>query len=1457
MNFKAASWQKVLNRVARHSGLMLVMKHSPPGTFTRADLNLYTVAEAIWVMNRELEPAGYRVVRQGDFLMVLDLDDLRSDYRPSVARRLSRDDDNPQSTTGVKPASAQEAAPGDPAVAPALLETVAPETGREGADNPKDKGDDPENDEIASRRIRLAFFATPWTTVLPRVAKEAGLILVMKRCPSGSLNHPDFRKFTVPEAIQFLNHELDDTNFRLIRQDKFLIVLYTEDLRVEYDRPVVRVRRKPQPRDDDSSDARTPPATNSDIRQVSATVDVPAAPGQAVGRADFGERGRTASLPVNPLPESETGQAGSLSHESSLPLQLDSEPDSNNTQPGQADRVSPASASEPVNPPWETENGQAGSLSHEGPMLLDTGVSPAAASAPAPAPAPASASASAAGSQAAVFVPQHGTAADVAQHLYAALRGRTELLTPGLKGLPSFRVYDAPDAHKRAKGHASPGTKPALFTVGLDTDHNRLLIEAPRRRLPAVIRLCERIDAHGEGTGTPLELVTADAKTCAVAKNLGPELNRLLAQRGAAGGAADNGGQSSGQSAGQSVASPPATAIQTVPPTGAGEKGISEIIKGLKGDVTVESVPELGILILRGGQSDVDAVMKVIREIERLSVGSTPQIHLLQLQYVNSESFAKLLNEVYKALSASRTEGAGGGKQLIQVFSVVKPNAVLVLAPPADMPSVLKLAGELDQPVNPELEFQVFRLRYGYAANVATSVNNFYKSPRALGTSVNVFADARTNSLIIQARPRDLAEVGRLIEKLDGPTASQATIKVFPLQNGDATAIQRLLETLFGTAQGRTGANQQAPPEESGTETTAPTALRLSVDIRTNTIIALGPPDTLRAVEAVIIRLDNSDVHQRKTTVIRLKNNASDNVARAITDFVRSQRDLQQIEPEAMSNVELLEREVFVVSEPISNSLLLSATPRYFDDLTKMINKLDAPPAQVIIQALIVEVELDNTDEFGIELGFQSPVLFDRSNISNLTTLQTTTTVNPTTTVAQNVLLSSQSSPGFQFGDPSSGLGTNPANGAAAVGTQELTNLGLGRTDSTLGFGGLVLAASSESVSALLRALSYKQTIHVLSRPQIRTLDNRMASIQVGKRVPVIYSATTNAVTGTISPLVQYDNAGIILTVQPRITPDGMIALEAYAEKSQYELTGGVTLLSTVGGPSIQSPIKDITRAEASVNVASGNTVVMGGMITSSDTSITRKVPWIADVPIIGQAFRYDSKATVRTELLIFLTPRVIRDDADDEMIKQVETERIHFLVDEAESMHGPILSNRPPVLEECPPEGLPVTPLMPVPGSMRPAPELMGPSLPGTTLPGTTLPGTTLPGTTLPGTLTPGPFTPGTMQPGTLMPAPSLPIPPPPVTPPVPLSPQTAPVLPPPAIPPVGSRMEFNLTPASVASAPFGGSPSPANFGPPVSRPISGVPANVKPASLSQPADETGAVRAASFEGPAWENDK
>ena len=140
---------------------------------------------------------------------------------------------------------------------------------------------------------------------------------------------------------------------------------------------------------------------------------------------------------------------------------------------------------------------------------------------------------------------------------------------------------------------------------------------------------------------------------------------------------------------------------------------------------------------------------------------------------------------------------------------------------------------------------------------------------------------------------------------------------------------------------------------------------------------------------------------------------------------------------------------------------------------------------------------------------------------------------------------------------------------------------------------------------------------------------------------------------------------------------------------SKSALSGnGVPIFINNDGSTIESPIINQSIAETTVNVPNGQTIVIGGMITKSDSTLERKVPWLGDLPIVGGAFRYDGTTSSRTELLIFLTPRIILSEMDSELIKQVESERIHFLESEAEEVHGPLFSV-PPSDEgmECFPE--------------------------------------------------------------------------------------------------------------------------------------------------------------------------
>jgi type II secretion system protein D len=1293
LNMQAASWAKVLKRIGRHGGMEVVMKSPPPGSFTCFDSSDHTIPDALRLVNRQLEPLGYRAIPQGKFLVVLNLDGMRAGYNiPAFMRQPTA----PQATSspasssssGAVQVSATASDSGSvTAAAPALMElnsdgntgpvasSHVADAAPSGADSVHLSGDpdpavkEPENkspkeekspkdtkspkEEKSAKElqeekiekadttpeIRIFFVSANWAQVLQSLCDQSGLTLVAKKCPSGTVKFREWKKHTTGEVISALNHELEESqsNFRLVRQENFLLVVNKDDLRSEYERPVIGRRRPVHSEVEIITD-----------RQQPSVDPTPVQPSAPAGQVILPATASTTSDQFDEAPRARTIE----------PVRLESA-DAPELLPAPTSGETPSAAA--ANGATPRAASRAEEIFATSPAPLKSG----------------SESTSTSGASGSAFFPQHRRVEALSRRLYSALKGRAELLDAGPENLPSFRLFDVAGARARV-----------TCTVGIDTEHNRLVIDAPARKRSALLQVFARLDETDSLTDDNLRLVSADVPRATIAQNVTSELNKFIVQN---------------QGTNPPIPAPEQTPGRATLQATPGQPNLSELIKGLKGEVTVESVPELGILILRGNPTDVDAVMKVIREVERLSAGAAPQITILPLQYVNSDSFAKLMNSVYTDLHGLRTSEAAAKPQ-IKFYAIGKPNAVLVIAPPAELPAVRELVGQLDKPVIPDTEFQVFPLRHGIAAQVAKSVNDFYKGRTGLGTVVEAVYDARTNSVIVQARPRDLEEVAKLIAKLDGPTASQATVKVFTLTNGDAATIVRLLNALFlpaGQQQGQGGAATAQTSESS------PTILRLTADVRTNSIIAVGAPETLQAIYAVILRLDNTDAHQRQTVVIKLKNNGSDPVAKAISDFVSSERNVAQIDPDLVSTVELLEREVFIVSEPVSNSLLLSATPRYFAELKKMIEKLDAPPTQVVIQALLVEVTLTNDDEFGIELGFQSPVLFDRSTLSPPVTLQTTTSQNTNTTVANNIALSTTAFPGFQFTDPNlgtDGLGTNSIVNTGTVGTQELTNFGVGRTSANPTFGsGLVLAASSESVSFLLRALSYKESLHILSRPMIRTVDNQLASVQVGKNVPIIYGFTTTAA-GSLAPIVRYDGAGIILQVTPRITPEGMIVMQTQVEKSQYE-TGGVVLVTdSTTGRTISSPVKDVTRAEATVSLASGETVVMGGLITSSDDTVERKVPWVGDVPILGQLFRYDTKTTVRTELLIFLTPRVIRSDADDEMLKQIETDRLHFMLDEAESIHGPILSqpSADGLMQQCPPLTMPQSQL---PGTLPPAP--------------------------------------------------------------------------------------------------------------------------------------------------------
>ncbi|WP_197525375.1 secretin N-terminal domain-containing protein [Pseudobythopirellula maris] len=803
--------------------------------------------------------------------------------------------------------------------------------------------------------------------------------------------------------------------------------------------------------------------------------------------------------------------------------------------------------------------------------------------------------------------------------------------------------------------------------------------------------------------------------------------------------------------------------------SGAAEGGdLAEEEGSLLGPVQTVFVDGLDVILLRGNEQDVERVQRIIEQIQDLSATTTPEIRVYPLRNVDSESIGRVLVKVY---AEALQERAG----TLSITPLAKPNALLLIGREENVDLAIGLVEQLDLPVESATGFEAFPLKNASATEAKTLIDDFLARPEgeggdddaaaSLAPRATVVADARSNTLLVNAGPRDMANIrelirridiagsaavdevrvfplknslaeelaevvrtaitptsgdddtGRvgglrlnapagalgdavkrrletgvltgvrvaadnranalivtapadamdliqaLIEQLDRSPDAQAQLKVFTVANGDAQSLTDMLRALFG----------EEDDEEGGFGSGGLVRMNFSVDERTNSILAAGTTEDLAVVEAILLKLDDSKVRERNTEVYRLKNAQADVVAEAINQLIQTELQAEDDAQLTISPFERIEREVVVVPDTATNFLIVSSTPRYADRIRRLVDELDERPPLVMIQVMIAELALGNTDEFGVELGLQDSLLFDRSLLSNLETVSTTTQTAGNEQVTTETIVAADLTPGFNFNNQPLG-NAGSAQSLATAGTvaaQALSNFALGRVNSELDFGGFVFSASSNSLNFLLRALQETRRLEVLSRPQIVTLDGTEGNVQVGARVPRITSVQNTELGQTNS--IVYEDVGIILGVLPRVSPDGQVTMLVNAEKSEVgEEEDGIAISVSATGQVIRAPQIKSTRAQTTVSAMSGQTIVLSGLLTKRTFDVHRRVPILADIPLLGDLFRYDGVEEARTELLIIMTPRVIRNELDAEMLKQVESSRMTWVLGDVVQMHGP-----------------------------------------------------------------------------------------------------------------------------------------------------------------------------------------
>ena len=310
---------------------------------------------------------------------------------------------------------------------------------------------------------------------------------------------------------------------------------------------------------------------------------------------------------------------------------------------------------------------------------------------------------------------------------------------------------------------------------------------------------------------------------------------------------------------------------------------------------------------------------------------------------------------------------------------------------------------------------------------------------------------------------------------------------------------------------------------------------------------------------------------------------------------------------------------VTITADETNNAIVVFSTPRDFAVISDGLAKLDVPPLQVMIDASISEVTLNHNLQYGIQWAFQAGRLG-----GVLTQGVRSTMTNSVTGVVSTV------NPGPQQNFP-----------------------------------GLSFLYQGNNMSATLNALSTITDVTVLSAPKLMVLNNHTATIEVGDQVPISTGSAVSTLTSgaPIVNSVEYRDTGIILKVTPRVNSGGLVLLDIAQEVSDVQSTTS----SAISSPTIQQ-----RKISTSVAVQDGETVALGGLIKNQVTKGRSTVPLFGSIPVLGHLLGDTSGGLVRTELVVLLTPRVVRTPVDARAVTEELREKIHLGAPPPPRHHGP-----------------------------------------------------------------------------------------------------------------------------------------------------------------------------------------
>jgi general secretion pathway protein D len=511
-------------------------------------------------------------------------------------------------------------------------------------------------------------------------------------------------------------------------------------------------------------------------------------------------------------------------------------------------------------------------------------------------------------------------------------------------------------------------------------------------------------------------------------------------------------------------------------------------------------------------------------------------------------------------------------------------------------------------PEDDRMLMQIIPLRFVFAADMAKLLAPFLSE----GGTVAVLEAG--NTLILVDDSLNVKRLLEILRQLDNSSLGTQRLRLMPVRNNVASALIPELEAIFST---------YALSEKE-------TPLRfVPLDRISSILVAAADPAAFAEVEQWLAKLDQPAAPAAiQTFVYRVQNSEADYLVKLLTALRGTgggvpgegglgpsgrgrgagrggaaavslqEQALQQSSSETTAGpftpaagqgtATASEPAVRIITDPVSNSIIVQGTAQEYADIAKTLEKLDVVPRQVMIEARVYEVTLTGALSFGLEYALERRGTA-ASNSSGTT---------PT---------------GLQFSGTASSSGVSLSGGGVIGYTRELM--------------------------AFLNASENRTRVRTLSAPSVLTTDSTQARIQVGESVPVLTSqgltlggqiAGNSLFTSTVNNV----DTGIILSVTPRITSTGLVSLLIDQEISNE--------VPPAAGTGIQSPSFSKRSVSTHAVAQDGQTIALGGLISYQYSKTTNRIPLLGNIPLLGMLFGSTSYTTTETELIVVLTPRII-----------------------------------------------------------------------------------------------------------------------------------------------------------------------------------------------------------------------